>query len=182
MRQPDLFGLCRCGLCSWEGQFRALLVRPNERDEFQGLYCPQCQELGYIEFKFDCEAEPHEIIGHIPKQLPPPKPTAFDNKVRHMAPYEAMVYSLASWFGCRPDKDAISEVVYEGVDDATVEINWRSSPAQIELYTTAGEGEEEIRTRPLKWPFTEEQLQRAMVWLVKQARRLNEQELRNQRR
>jgi hypothetical protein len=182
MQQPNRNGLCRCSLCSWEGQFRALLVRPNEHDEFQGLYCPQCQELGYIEFKFDCEAGPSEIIGYIPKRLPAPVPTAFDNKVRQMAPYEAMVYSLSSWFGCRSDEDAIGEVVYEGVDDATVEIDWFRNPARIELHTTAGESEDEIRTRPLKWPFTEEQLERAMAWLVRQARRLNEEELRNQRR
>jgi hypothetical protein len=182
MQQPDLFGLCRCGLCSWEGRFGTLLVSPNERDEFQGVYCPQCQNLGYIEFKFDCEVTPDNIIGYIPKQLPAPVPTAFENKVRHMAPYEAMVYSLSSWFGCRPDEDAISETAYEGVDDATIEIDWHRNPAQIELHTTSGESEDEIRTRPLKWPFTEEQLLRAMAWLTRQARRLNEQELRNQRR
>jgi hypothetical protein len=38
MQQPDLFGLCRCGLCSWEGPFRTVLVRLNQRDEFQGLF------------------------------------------------------------------------------------------------------------------------------------------------
>lgn len=180
MQQPDPFGLCRCSLCSWEGQFRKLLVCPDENDEFRGVYCPQCQELGYIEFKFYCEASPAEIIGYIPKLLPPP--TAFEKKVSQKSPYEAMVYSLAAWMGCRPDEEAIDEAVYEGVDDAPVSINWTGHPAQIELHTTAGENEEEIRTRPLKWPFTERQLEAAMAWLIRQARRLNEEELRNQRR
>jgi hypothetical protein len=180
MQQPDPFGLCRCGLCSWEGQFRKLLVRLDQNDEWQGVWCPQCHELGYIEFKFDCEATPADICGYIPKLLP--APTAFEKKVSPMAPYDAMVYTLSSWMGCRPEEDEIERAVYEGVDDATVSIDWTGQPAQIELHTTAGEDEREIRTRPLKWPFTEEQLERAMAWLIRQARRLNEQELRNQRR
>jgi hypothetical protein len=165
MKQPDLFGLCRCGLCSWEGPLRKLLVRPNERDEFRGLYRPQCHEIGYVEFKFDCEANPSQIIGYMPKLLPPP-PTAFDKKVRQMAPYEAMVYLMSAWMGCRPDEEAIDQALYEGVDDANVVIDWIRQPAQVVFSTTAGEDEKEIRTRPLKWPFTEDQLEKALHWLI----------------
>ena len=84
--------------------------------------------------------------------------------------------------GVRADEDAIDRAVYEAVDDATVSIDWTSHPAQVVFHTTAGENETEIRTRPLKWPFTEEQLERALAWLVRPARKLSEQELRNQRR
>jgi hypothetical protein len=84
MQKPDPLGLCRCGLCSWEGQFRRLLVHLNAHDEFHGVWCPNCQERGYIEFKFRCEANPDEIIGYMPKRLPPP--TALDKKLQQMAP------------------------------------------------------------------------------------------------
>jgi hypothetical protein len=70
-------------------------------------WCPQCQELGYIEFKFDCEATPDNIAGYIPKRLP--APTAFEKKVSQKSPYEAMVYTLASWLGSRPRRMKSSE-------------------------------------------------------------------------
>jgi hypothetical protein len=84
--------------------------------------------------------------------------------------------------GIPPEEDEIERAVYEGVDDAMISINWIGNPGSIELHTTAGENEKEIRTRPLKWPFTERQLESAMHWLIKQARKLNDAELRNQRR
>ena len=187
MQQPDMSGLCRCGLCSWEGEFRKLLILPSIQsdDEFVGLICPNCHELGYLEFKFDCEAGPNHIVGYIPKRLPPPEK---GREPLFLNQHHAMVWHLAQWLGCEENEDAIEQTIYEGVDACVVSVDWLNLEPEphraigIELHTTAGDGEEEIRTRPLKWPFTEQQLERAIEWLARQAAKLNRDELDNQRR
>jgi hypothetical protein len=168
-------------LCYWEGRFSQLIVIPSIQgdDELVEVMCPRCHERQYLEFKFECEAEPREIIGYIPKRLPPPQK---ERAPLFLNSHQAMLWHLAKWLECQDNEDDIGRVMYENIDECCVAIDWFDDPVSIELHTTAGADEEEIRTRPLKWPFTEEQLERAMAWLIRQANKLNEQELRYHRR